>query len=154
MKKFLLLSMSLALVAAPSCSRRPKAESDAAVRQAVERYLASRPNVNMQGMEMVLSGVKFQGDKAEADVAFRAKNQSGASMTMHYKLQRKGQGWEVEPRPAGSGHGGMMPPAGIGGSGDLPSGHPPVGSSPPSAIPPSQSKAGDLPAGHPPMKAK
>jgi hypothetical protein len=121
-----------------SCGRGPKAETETAVRQAVERYLASRPNLNMAGMQLDVSRIQFRGQTAEAEVTFRAKNDSKAVMSIQYKLKRKGNGWEVEPGETG--HGGVSPSAAP--STDLPAGHPPVGSSP----------APDVPSGHPQVK--
>ena len=123
------MKISLALVALVlalnlSCSR--KALSDVAVRQGIERYLSSRPNLNMRGMDMQVTGVKVRGDQAEAEVTFRAKNDAKATMSMHYSLRRRGQTWEVEPQNGG--HGGMAPPAESAGPGtpELPPGHPRV----------------------------
>ena len=145
-QNFLPLAMAIGLLLGPACSRGPAIESEAAVRQALERYLASRPNLNMQGMEMQVSAIKFRNQKAEADVTFRAKNDAKATMSMRYTLRRQGRKWEVEPQASGSGHGSMMPPAGTSRPADLPSGHPPTGSRP--------SQTPELPAGHPPVKTK
>jgi len=140
MKKLLLACLAVAL-AGVGCNRRT--QNEAAVRQAVERYLASRPNLNMQGMDLAVTSVKVRDEKAEAEVTFRAKTDSKAIMSMHYNLKRRGGKWEVEPQSGG--HGASMPP--MEGSAELPGGHPPVGSSSPT--PPA---AGELPPGHPPVK--
>ncbi len=129
-RAWLVVAMFLAVA---GCSRKP-AETDAAVRQAVERYLASRSNLNMGAMDLSVGSIVFRGDKAEAEVTFRSKNDAKASMSMRYKLRRQGNQWEVEPQPA----------AETSGSG-VPAGHPPVGSAP--AQP-------ELPAGHPPVQKK
>ncbi len=140
MKKFLLALVTLALLGGTACSRR--ADSETAIRQAIERYIATRPNLNMSGMDMQVGGIKIRENTAEADVTFRSKADAQASMSMHYSLRRRDSKWEVEPQSGG--HGGM-PPAGPAEISDLPSGHPPVGSSSPTpAMPPS----------HPPVKSK
>ena len=136
MKQLLLPCLVLALAGGVACNRRP--QSEVAVRQAVERYLASRPNLNMQGMDLTVTSVKVRDEKAEAEVTFRAKSDSKATMSMHYSLRRRGGKWDVEPQSGG--HGASMPP--MQGSSELPSGHPPVGSSTPTELPP----------GHPPVK--
>ena len=140
MKKFLLALAAVALLSA-ACSRR--ADNEAAVRQAIERYLASRPNLNMSGMDMLVSGIKIRDGKAEADVTFRSKTDAQASFSTHYTLTRRDRKWEVQPQSGG--HGGMMPPPSSHGGSDLPTGHPPAGSLPGSS---------ELPPGHPPVKSK
>ncbi len=114
------------LLPAWGCRSGAKLETEAAVRQALDRYLASRPNINMQGMDLQIAGIQFRGEKALVDVVFRAKSggdaQSG-TLNMRYTLNRRGDRWEVEPQS--SAHGGMSPPA-PSQPGDLPPGHPPV----------------------------
>ena len=133
MKKFLLPLVGLVLLLGGGCARRT--DDQAAVRQAIERYLASRPNLNMSGMELQIGGVRIREDSADADVTFRSKTDKMAALSMHYKLRRRGGNWEVEP-PSG-GHSGA--------GGDLPSAHPPAGTTPP---------APELPPSHPPVKPK
>ena len=139
MKKHLVLAMAV-LAAFAACSRR--ADNEGAVRRALEQYFASRPNLNMQSMDMEVRTIKLREETAEAEVLFRAKSDAKATMSMHYTLQRRGGRWEVQPQVPGSGHGGTIP--GLGGAGDLPGGHPPTGSSQPP----------ELPSGHPPVKPK
>jgi len=142
MKVILAWALAAGLAAASGCARGPKAESEAAILQAVERHLASRSGLNPKNMTLRVGSVKFRQETAEAEVVFTAKNDPKAIMTMHYGLRRQGAGWVVEPQaPAGGGHG-----AAATGASELPVGHPPV--SP--ATPP----AGELPAGHPPVKSK
>lgn len=123
-----LLIIPVLLLGLAACSRR--ADNEAAVRRALQQYLSSRPNLNMQGMEMHITTLQVRDEKAEADVTFNAKNDAKAAMSMHYSLRRRAGQWEVEPRSAGHG---TMPPEASGG---------PTGSSPPSELPP----------GHPPVK--
>ena len=111
---------ALALLASLACSR-PNRDSEEALKQALERYLASRPNLNMQSMDMDLSGIKFRQQNAEVDVTFRSKGDAKAVMSMHYTLRRQGNGWEVEPQSAA--HGGMIPAPS---TAELPPGHPTV----------------------------
>lgn len=145
-----------------SCNRRP-AESEDAVRQAIESYLATRSNLNMQGMSIEVGALRFHDDKAEADVVFRARTDSKAMMSMHYTLREKGASWEVIPQSGG--HAGATPPAlGAGSTGTqgLPPGHPAIGSSPQTNdLPPGHPSTGtappgsaQLPPGHPPLKSQ
>ena len=130
--------VALALLAGAACSRQPAAETETAVRQAVERYLASRPNLNVGSMNVSVGSIIFRGDTAEAEVTFRAKNDAKAVMSMRYSLRRKGGGWEVDQQATTETSGG----------GATPAGHPPVE--------PSQGAApeADLPSGHPPVRPK
>ncbi len=113
------------LLLIPSCGRREANET--AVRRAIEQYLSSRPNLNMQGMQMDIRTIKVSDERADADVVFSAKNDSSASMAMHYTLRRHGGRWDVEPRNPGHG---TLPPPGAEGSGSphdaMPPGHPAV----------------------------
>jgi hypothetical protein len=115
----------LCLLLIPACQRREANET--AVRRAIEQYLSSRPNLNMQGMQMDIRTIKVRDERADADVVFSARNDSSASMTMHYSLRRRGGRWEVEPRNPGHG---MLPPSGADGAAPgpeaLPPGHPAV----------------------------
>jgi hypothetical protein len=149
-----LLAASWSVLLFTACSRRP-AESEGAVKQAIERYLAGRSNLNMQGMSIDVGAMRFHDDKAEADVVFRARSDSKAMMSMHYTLRQNGASWEVVPQ-SGS-HAGATPPSGAGSgdgaasqgasprSDDLPPGHPSTGASPNSE---------QLPPGHPPLRSQ
>lgn len=107
MRRILLVAMLVAAAGA-ACRRGSQAETGTAVRQAIERYLASRPNLNPAGMNLEVTGVQFRGATAQANVTLRAKTDAQASMSIEYTLRRKGAGWEVEAPPA------------------APPGHPPV----------------------------
>ena len=131
----------LVIAALAGCGRGGIIESEEAVRSAIEKYLASRPNLNMPSMDMQVAGIRFKGQEAEANVVFHAKNDAKATMSMRYTLRRDGNSWKVAPQAAGSletGHG-MIPQDG-GGEGELPSGHPPV------------SGQSEMPPGHPPTE--
>jgi len=141
MRSMHLWLLTLALLAGPACSRRP-AETEEAVKQAVEKYLAARPGLNMQGMTVDVGGLRFYDDKAETDVVFRARSDSKATMSIHYTLRRQGSDWEVIPNSAA--HAGARPLARSEGSPELPPGHPSVGSAENPVLPP----------GHPPVKSQ
>ncbi len=93
---------------------------NAAVEAAVRGYLASRPGLNLEAMNVEFKDIKIAGDAAEADVLFRSRTGEG-EMTMHYRLLRQGSQWVVQRDPAPSG------------SGPLPPGHPPTTPRDPSA---------------------
>lgn len=93
-----------------------------AVKAAVMKRLSAVSGLNMGGMDIDLSSVSFQGDTAEAQVAFKAKGTNDSLMTMSYKLERQGEEWVVKSSSGGFGSGG-----GAGTGGALPPGHSPMG---------------------------
>ncbi len=93
---------------------------NAAVEAAVRSYLASRPGLNLEAMNVEFKEIKIADGAAEADVLFRSKSGEG-EMTMHYQLLRQGGQWVVQRDRAPSG------------SGPLPPGHPPTTPRDPSA---------------------
>jgi len=144
----LLLAGGLLLV---GCSRQ--LNSDDAVRKAILDHLSSRPGLDMSKMDMDISKVTVNGDKASVDVTFKVKGgAANQTMGMTYDLVRSGDVWKVQGTPTGHGaegsagaspHGAGSPPMGGDGGGEKAgssgSFHPQVGGS--SALPP----------GHPPM---
>lgn len=126
MKKTASLLLGLTLLAAAACGRggASKLESNEAVEAAIRAYLSQRSDLAMDKMVLEIEHVEFKGEKAEADVVFRAKDGQGA-MPFHYTLRRERDHWVVE-RGAGRGMG----------TGTMPPGHPPVTSPPrPEKIP-------------------
>ena len=85
------------------------------VKEAVLKRLASVSGLNMSGMDVEITTVTFEGNTAEAKVGFKAKGATESMLNMSYKLERKGDSWEVK-----SSSGGM------GGGSQLPAGHPPA----------------------------
>ena len=88
-----------------------------AVKEAVLKRLASVSGLNMSGMEVEVSNVSFQGNQAEAQVAFKVKGSADSMLNMSYKLERKGDEWTVKSSSGGMGGGGGT---------NLPPGHPPA----------------------------
>lgn len=86
-----------------------------AVKEAVLKRLSSVSGLNMAGMEVEITSVSFQGNNADAQVAFKAKGSADSMLNMSYKLERQGDIWTVK-----SSSGGM------GGASKLPPGHPPA----------------------------
>ncbi len=113
-------------------------QSKDAVRQGVLDYLAGK-GLNMAGMNVDVTGVQFNGERAEAAVSITAKGGApGTGMSPVYILEQKNGKWAVTGRketgeaPHGAGmapgagagggnpHGGAMPPA-AGSEGKMPS---------------------------------
>ncbi|WP_155121146.1 hypothetical protein [Bryobacter aggregatus] len=86
-----------------------------AVKEAVLKRLESVSGLNLANMDVDITSVSFSGNSADAKVAFKAKGSGEAMLNMSYKLERKGDLWEVK-----SSSGGM------GGASQLPAGHPPA----------------------------
>ena len=115
-------------------------------------HLSKNTGLDMNSMTVEIKNVRYEGNTAKAEVAFKPKASPDAGMSMNYTLERRGNQWVVAGRAdsTGAAHGGgtpQTPPAQ--GGGDLPPGHPPVAS-------PDASKSGsqprsELPAGHPPV---
>lgn len=110
--RFALLVTALIL-----CSCTKDINNKDAVKEAVLKRLASVSGLNMAGMDIDVTNVSFQGNKADAQVAFRAKGSAENMLNMSYKLEREGDVWVVK-----SSSGGM----GGGGGSALPPGHPPA----------------------------
>ncbi len=85
-------------------------------------------------MQVDVASVTFRDNEADAVVSFKPKGSADPSntMQMRYTLERKGGDWVVKSRggSGGSPHGGMGGAAPAPG-GEMPSGHPPVPSTPP-----------------------
>jgi hypothetical protein len=85
-------------------------ESNDAVRQGVLNYLATK-NMAATAMDITVTSVKFNGDKADATVSFAVKGTGAAQMTIPYHLELKDNKWMVVGRQDASQHGGgQMPP--------------------------------------------
>jgi hypothetical protein len=135
-----------------ACNRAPQDEG--AVRQALQEHLSKNAGLDMNAVDMEITNLRFEGNTARAQVAFKPKAAPSEGMQMSYTLERRGEKWVVQGR--GAGHGGamgggmgsggapgaMQPPA----AGELPAGHPPVSGS--------DKGTGELPAGHPPVTDK
>ena len=127
-------------------------KNDDAVRQGIMNYLSKRPD--LLSMDVNVTSVAYRQDEATATVKFQAKgnNSPGASMTMQYVLEHKGNEWSVKGRAGANEHGanGLSQEAPAAGSigampnTTMPPGHPTVGSGAPAAA---------LPPGHPPVSS-
>lgn len=90
------------------------------MRQGVLDYLATK-GMTPAAMDINVTDVKFNGDKADATVSFAVKGTGAAQMTIPYKLELRDSKWVVVGRQGASQHGG----------GQLPSGSAPQGSAAP-----------------------
>ena len=120
-----------------------------AVRQAVIDFVASR-GLNMQGMNVDLTAVQFNGNRADATVEFTPKGgAAGSGMSMQYQLEQQGSKWVVTGRrDMGAPHGGNAGPPGAGGT--SPGENPHGGAIPP----PGAGSAMPSPHDLPPVKKK
>ncbi len=128
-------SLLLILLSLAACNRG--SQSKDAVRQGVLDYLSSK-GLNMGGMNVDVTAVKFEGDRAEASVSITAKGGApGTGMSPVYILEQKSGKWAVTGHKetgeaphggapavapgAANPHGGAMPGAAAPGSGGMPS---------------------------------
>ncbi|MCX6629977.1 MAG: hypothetical protein NTW28_20360 [Candidatus Solibacter sp.] len=86
-------------------------ESNDAVRQGVLDYLAKK-GMTPATMDITVTSVKFNGDKADATVSFAVKGTGASQMAIPYKLELKDNKWTVVGRQEGSPHGGGQMPGG------------------------------------------
>ena len=79
-------------------------ESNDAVRQGVLDYLATK-GMTPAAMDINVTSVKFNGDKADATVSFAAKGSGAGQMTIQYHLEMKDNKWVVVGRKDAGQHG-------------------------------------------------
>lgn len=110
-----------------ACSRN--LQSEAAVRQGVIDYLSSRTDLNISQMQVDISSVSFRQNEADVVVSFRPKGGSAdAGMQMRYTLNLQGNRWVVKGKGSGPHSQTSGPEQRT--EGQLPPGHPPMGSAP------------------------
>jgi hypothetical protein len=152
-------ALILALVLSVGCSN--KAASDDAVSKAILQHLSTRPGLDMSKMDVEVSKVNVNGDKATVDVTFKVKGgAANQTMGMTYDLVRADGAWKVQGTPTGHGadaaatgaspHGAGGPP--MGGDGGEKAGassgfHPEVGGGAGGGT----RGGGQMPPGHPPV---
>jgi hypothetical protein len=86
-------------------------ESNEAVRQGVLDYLATK-GMTAAAMDINVTAVKYNGDKADATVSFAAKGTGAGQMTIQYHMALKDNKWAVVGRQDAGQHGaGRMPGA-------------------------------------------
>ncbi len=97
------------------CAPKSAQQNPADIERAVKEYLAKKPGLSAESMQIEVRNVQFHGETADADVLFRSKANPEASMTMSYTLKRTGPGtWMVEgakgSKAGQQGHPGMPAP--------------------------------------------
>lgn len=103
-----IVSVLLILLSAAACNRG--GQNKDAVRQGVVDYLSGRKDLNIASMDVDVTAVQFNGNKADATVTFAPKGVSGAQgMTMRYQLEQQDGRWAVVGRQD-SGHAGAVAP--------------------------------------------
>jgi hypothetical protein len=131
-----------------ACNRAPGNKE--AIRAGVLEHLQKGAALDLAQLDVDVTDVKFEGNKATAQVSFKPKASPQNGMNMSYTLERKGSKWEVIGR--GTGHGGAMGGMMGGGApaGEMPPGHPPTESPAEGGSKPGGT---ELPPGHPPVNA-
>ncbi len=97
--------VSLAVVAS-GCHKTGKADPNTAILETIETYLQKQPNVKMDNITVEVRSVRFEGDRAFADVNFRSKQQTDLVMGRVYILRQVGGQWQVESSTSPGGLGG------------------------------------------------
>jgi len=113
---------ALALVVCLAACNRGNTNKEA-VRQGVIDFVAAR-GLNVQGMNVEVTAVQFNGNHADATVEFSPKGAgAGGGMSMQYQLEQQGSKWVVTGRrDMGAPHGGGAMPQQGGASGENPHG--------------------------------
>ena len=104
-------------------------ESNDAVRQGVLDYLATK-GMTPAAMDINLTSVKFNGDKADATVSFAAKGTGAGQMRIQYHLEQKDDKWVVVGRQDAGQHGAAQAPGGAAPQGAMPGDNPHGGAMP------------------------
>ena len=105
-----------------SAACKSKTDEKDAIRAGIIQHLTSLNILNLNNMDIVVTGATVTGDRAEARVDVRAKNSDAgaAAMQLNYSLEKHSGEWVVvKSQPMG----GMQHPA----PGDMPSGTMPPG---------------------------
>ncbi|MGH9786221.1 MAG: hypothetical protein ACRD88_18795 [Terriglobia bacterium] len=111
------------------CQREPSI--NAQIQDVIAEHLAGRPGIAADRMLIEVERVTVQGDRAEAEVIFRSRDNPESRMAYHYELRREEGAWKVEggrpsavesPHPGGE----SAPEEGA----TLPEGHPPAEGNP------------------------
>ncbi len=125
----------------------PPTEAEAL--EAVRAHLAKRTDLNFGEMGLVVERIDGDSEQAKVSIGFTLAGQTETAMSMEYQLLHEEAGWRVEAPSGGSGGAGhgsgqQVAPPPMGGSGDLPPNHPPLGGQP--------QQQQELPPNHPPVQ--
>ena len=118
------LLAALSFLSLSACNKGKQNEQ--AVEQGLREYLRTRAGIDLNSMDIKVTGVSFRKDEADATVTFQAKGTTnpGSSMRMKYAMELKDGKWVVKGRSSSSEHGGADETA-------LPPNHPPAGGAAP-----------------------
>jgi hypothetical protein len=85
-----------AFIALAGCKQQ-KSDTDA-IRAGIEDHLASLKTLNLSAMDMKVTSVNIQGDRAQAQVEFRPKSgaPANAGMLVSYSLNKQNGNWVVD----------------------------------------------------------
>ena len=98
----------LTILLLAGCNRG--SQSKDAVRQGLMDYLSGRKDLNIGSMDVDVSSVQFNGNRADATVSFTPKGvPASQGMTMRYDLEQQSGRWVVVGKHD-SGHAGSVPP--------------------------------------------
>jgi hypothetical protein len=97
------------------CGRFSGINSKPAIQAAIEAHLKQRPGLALSNMTTEVQEVKFDGDKATAQVVYQSKEAPDLKVEVRYVLRRQGNHWEVESSTPvrgmeGNPHGGVAVP--------------------------------------------
>lgn len=125
------LAVVLASLATVLCGcRLAGINSKSAVQAAIEAHLKQQPGLTLSNMSTEVQDVKFDGDKANAQVVYQSKDSPDLKVEVRYVLRRQGDHWEVES---------STPVGGMGGNPHGGVAVPPSGGTPPKTVPASPS---------------
>ena len=111
------------------CQREPSI--NAQIQEVIAEHLTGRPGIAADRMVIEVERVTVQGERAEAEVIFRSRDNPESRMAYHYELRRDEGKWKVEggrPSAAESPH--PVPEAAPDAGATLPEGHPSVEGNP------------------------
>lgn len=102
-------------IALCGCSRFRGVNSKGAVQAAIEAHLKQQPGLALANMSTEVQDVKFDGDRANAQVVYVSKDSPDLKVEVRYVLRRQGDHWEVESSTpvggmGGNPHGGVAVP--------------------------------------------
>jgi hypothetical protein len=146
-------ALLFALVLSVGCGNSAQNENDA-IREGINEHLATVKSINMSAMDMNVTSVSIQDNKAQAQVNFLPKGAApgAAGMQVSYSLEKQNGKWAVVD---------ALPTGGLGQHplpGQSPDG---TGNSTPGSVPDfsnllhGQTPSGSgLPPGHPPLNSQ
>jgi len=101
------------------CGRFWGHDSKSAIQAAIDAHLKQQPGLALANMSTEVEAVKFDGDKATAQVVFQSKEAPELKVEVRYTLRREGDHWEVESSTPMGGQGGNPHGPGVG-AGQMP----------------------------------